>query len=103
MCTNRPLVTNALSPCSTATQEARIAQEKRVQQVEARQAEVERQLGTLAGQLEQLQEEQMAALEELRQSMQGTLSEASGGWWACGCGGSGGMMRWGIGQLRWRS
>eukprot|EP00887_Chlorella_sp_A99_P005419 scaffold1.g5419.t1 len=59
-------------------EEARIAGEKRAQQLEARQAEAERRLASLAGQVEELAAEQAVVLEELQQSTKTTLSEVVG-------------------------
>lgn len=56
-------------------QEGRIQAEKRVQQLEARQAEAERQLVGLAAAVETAAGESGAALEELRQATKGMLSE----------------------------
>ena len=56
-------------------QEGRIQAEKRVQQLEARQAEAERQLVGLAAAVEASAVESGAAVEELRQATKGMLSE----------------------------
>lgn len=64
--------------CPLPRQEARIQSEKRLQQVEGRQAEVERQLAALAAAQAAAAAEAAAALEDLRQGTKAMLSEVIG-------------------------
>jgi hypothetical protein len=59
-------------------QEGRIQAEKRLQQVETRQAEVERQLAALVASADATAAESAGAVEELRQATKGMLSEVIG-------------------------
>lgn len=76
--------TRVLSSCKfcplhcTPAQEGRIQTEKRLQQVEGRQAEVERQLAALAAAQAAAAAEAAAALEDLRQGTKAMLSEVIG-------------------------